>query len=96
MHERIPSTQKLRGAGMSGASDFTEVISGALQRHYGPLRCGRKLVARIAGASHRTADNWFAGRNAPKGPELIRLMAANDELADEIMRMVEEIRCHAR
>jgi hypothetical protein len=96
VRKSISSTQKLRGSDMSGASHFTEVISGALQRHYGPLRCGRKLVARIAGASHRTADNWFTGRNAPKGPELIRLMAANDELAEEIMRMVKEIRCHAR
>jgi len=96
VRESSSSTRKLRDSEMSGTSDFTEVISDALQRHYGPLRCGRKLVARIAGASHRTADNWFAGRNAPKGPELIRLMAANDELAEEIMRMVKEIRCHAR
>lgn len=96
MDESNSRTRKLRGSNMSGASDFTEVVSGALQRHYGPLRCGRKLVARIAGASHRTADNWFSGRNAPKGPELIRLMAANDEIAEEIMRLVQEIRCHAR
>jgi hypothetical protein len=78
------------------ASGFTEVVSGVLQRHYGPMRCGRKVVARIAETSHRTADNWFAGRNAPKGPELIRLMAANDELKAEILRLVEETRCLGR
>ncbi|GAB0118758.1 hypothetical protein [Acidisoma sp. 7E03] len=81
---------------MSNAFDITEIITEALQKHYGPMRCGRKIVARIAGASHRTADNWFSGRNAPKGPELIRLMAANEELTDEIMRMVQELKCHAR
>lgn len=78
---------------MNAASPFTQVVSDLLQRHYGPMRCSRKLVARIAGSSHRTADNWFAGRNAPKGPELIRLMAASEDFEREIKRLIEEIRC---
>lgn len=89
-------TQKLRGQSMSGASTFTEAISGALKRRYGQVPCGRKVVARIADASHRTVENWFAGRNAPKGPELIRLMAANQELEADILRLIEEIRCLSR
>jgi hypothetical protein len=40
----------------------------------------------------RTAENWLAGEHAPNGENLVELMAACSELADEINRLVAERR----
>lgn len=72
------------------AATYPEVFSGWVQRKYAPLKHASKILARDARVSHRTADNWLRDKHPPKVSELIRLIATNDDLAAEIMRLVEE------
>jgi hypothetical protein len=70
---------------------YVETVRASLRRTY--LRDAAKVVARLIGVSPRTAQSWLDGYNAPHGAHLIRLMAHNDDLAQEIMRLVEVTRC---
>jgi hypothetical protein len=71
---------------------------GMVQRFSAALRAayaGRhavKVVARDADADARTAESWINGRTAPRFPELVELMAANDQLEKQIYALVREIR----
>lgn len=78
------------------ASHYTDVFGNWVERKYAPLRHARKLLARDAGSSPRTAEHWISKRHVPKAEELIRLMANNDDLAAEIWRLVEEQKCSER
>jgi len=71
---------------------YSDVVRGVLDIKYRPLRNASKLLARQARVSHRTAENWLAGKNAPNGDALVKLMAHNDELAAEIFALVAEMR----
>ena len=68
---------------------YSSIVHSVLAREYGPLRFGAKLLARAAGVSPRTADNWLQGICAPRGDELLRLMRECSALRDEIMRATE-------
>ncbi|MDB5315655.1 MAG: hypothetical protein JWO24_1499 [Rhodospirillales bacterium] len=58
-----------------------------------PCACISKPA--VSAVTPRTAENWLAGLNAPRAAELIRLMAANDDVAAEVLGLVEECRCEA-
>lgn len=51
-----------------------------------------KRVAQAAEASPRTVEAWLYGRVAPRSPELIALMAANDEFERHVLALVRDIR----
>ena len=89
------ATQKLRGLSVmsDAASNYPDVFSAWVQRKYAPLKNARKLLARDARVSPRTAENWLQSKHPPKAEELIRLVATNDDLAEEIMRLVKETKC---
>lgn len=55
-------------------------------------RGAAKRVASAADASPRTASAWLYGEAAPRSPELIALMAANETLEQQIIGMVREMR----
>lgn len=78
------------------AALYAETVRSALQRKYGPLRNAAKIIGRATGVSHRTAQNWMDGTCAPRGAELIRLVASCDELADDINRLIKEAKCSNR
>lgn len=78
---------------MMDAATYADTVSEILRRNYGHLRHAAKQLARSVGTSPRTVENWFAGINAPRGAELIRLMQQCDDLRDEIFRIVEEGQC---
>lgn len=59
-------------------------------------RGAAKKVARAAEADPRTAQGWLYGRNSPRSPELIALMAANETLEHEILAMVRDLREKSR
>lgn len=94
-HKSVDRTHKLRGhSKMSdAASQYADVFASWVQRKYAPLKYASKLLAREARTSDRTAEHWLAGRHPPKGEDLIRLMAGNSDLAEEIMRLVKETQC---
>lgn len=71
---------------------YGEAVFRIIRREYAPLKNAAKLLARAAGTSPRTAENWLAGTHAPNGEKLINLMAECGPLADEVMKLVEERR----
>lgn len=73
-------------------SIYAETMAAYFKRKYLPLRYAAKILARDAGVSPRTADNWLQGLNAPSGKALVRLMAKCPELQDIINSLVIETR----
>ena len=78
---------------MSDVASYSDVMTSFFERRYAPYRGARKLLARDAGVSPRTAEHWLAGKHLPKAEELLSLMANNNELARDIMRLVEGMKC---
>ena len=77
---------------MSGTASYNDVVLAYIRRRFGPLKNTAKLLARAGGTTPRNAENWLAGVHAPNGESLVELMAACQELADEINRLVAERR----
>jgi Cys-tRNA synthase (O-phospho-L-seryl-tRNA:Cys-tRNA synthase) len=74
------------------AATYGDAVFQAIRREYAPLRNAAKLLARDAGTTPRTAENWLAGTHAPNGEKLVNLMAACPDVAEEVNRLVEERR----
>lgn len=68
-------------------NDLVSTIGDTLRRAFGTERHAVKRLARITGASNRSAENWIAGECAPDAFYLLRLMAAVPELASEVRRL---------
>lgn len=66
---------------------YAESVRDALQREYGPLRNAAKVLGKLAGVSHRTAQNWLDGANAPQGAALLNLMAKSAAVDAEMARL---------
>ena len=92
---RNASNQDTRKFPISMITDATycEATTRAIRKAF-PSRHGRKDVARLLGVSARTVSNWFAGLNAPRGAELLRLMQSNDAIAAEIFALVGKTDVH--
>lgn len=73
---------------MPMTATYGDVVHEVIQRNFAPLKHAAKLLARAAGTTPRTAENWLAGSHAPNGDKLISLMANCDDLAEEINRLV--------
>lgn len=71
---------------------YPELIGGFLRQRFGLLRGAEKMLARMAGASPRTAENWLRLECAPTGEHLLNLMAECDELAGVILAEVQRRR----
>ncbi|ATU72653.1 hypothetical protein SXCC_04770 [Gluconacetobacter sp. SXCC-1] len=84
---RAQSTQKSR---FMIAAAYRDTLCAVLQRKYGRVRHGAKTLAQSIEGSPRTVQKWIAGTSAPRGEELVKLMAECDELRDEIFRLVKE------
>lgn len=84
--------RKFRGRYMSATVTYEEAVRGVIQRRFAPFKGAAKLLARASGASPRTCEHWLAGSHAPNGEKLLNLMAACEELADEVNRLVAERR----
>lgn len=65
-------------------------IARALQRRFGGCRSAMKVAGQACQVSPRTMENWWYARTLPRADDLISAMAACDELADEVARMVAE------
>jgi len=72
----------------SGRVDrFAEAVAGALRREFGAVPGSVKQVVRITGANERAVRNWFEGRNAPSGENLVILMGRSDEVLETILQL---------
>ena len=74
------------------SATYNTVVLGYIRREFSPLKHAAKLLARAAGTTPRCAKAWLAGEHAPNGESLVHLMAECSDLADEVMRLVEERR----
>jgi hypothetical protein len=73
----------------AAAASYGELIHDVLMREYGSHRHAAKVLARDAGTTPRTAQNWLDGTNAPNGDKLINLMGQCEALTAEIHRLIE-------
>lgn len=65
-------------------------LGAALRDSFG--RHAAKRMANVANNDPRTIEGWLQARKSPRSVELIRLMAANDELEQQVLALVREIR----
>ena len=87
---RSKVTRLFRGdTSMVTTSLYTESLQATLRKEYGPLRNAAKILARMAGVSPRTAQNWLNGANAPQGAALLNLMANNEVVGAEMARLMK-------
>lgn len=72
---------------ISDGYDFKTVISETLREAFG--RSGRsiKTVMAYTGAGERTVKNWFEGKNAPNGENLVTLVRHSDEVLEALLLM---------
>lgn len=68
-------------------NDLAERLGETLRRAFGEERHAVKRLARVTGASNRSAENWIRGENAPDAFHLLRLIATVPELASEVRRL---------
>jgi len=90
---RSKNDRELQNQMTTTATLYCQTVTSVLRDTYGRLRHGPEILARAVRASPRATRNWIDGTNAPRGAELIRLMAECDELRAEIDRLVEEEKC---
>ena len=64
---------------------MNSMITKTLRETYGPTGAAVKTVMAITGAGERTVKNWFEGKNAPSGANLIKLMKHSDEVFETIL-----------
>ena len=62
-----PRDRNLRAAPVHNLSPdgLAQIVSSALQAAFGDEKSGIKAVQRASNSNHRTAKNWWQGRNAP-------------------------------
>jgi hypothetical protein len=56
-----------------------------IAERWGPLRSGRKMLARTAGVSPRTAENWLQRKNAPQVEQVFALMQNDPEFGQRLL-----------
>lgn len=66
------------------ACDLADLLVGWMRDHYGAARHATKRLARDAGVSPRTAENWLGAMNAPRLTHLGRLMALYPALEERV------------
>lgn len=90
-HRNLRGSAPLMGATapvlQMGQAQYQAVITGVLQSTFGPMRNPVKALAAAANTNIRTAENWLAGRCAPSGLPLLRLMAQVPELQATIRQL---------
>ena len=73
----------------SDSDDFAAVIAKTLRETFGGTRASVKTVMAYTGARDRTVKNWFEGKNAPNGENLIELLRNSDEVLEAVLLMAD-------
>lgn len=71
----------------SDGYDFTAVIAETLREAFGGTARSVKTVMAYTAAGERTVKNWFEGKNAPNGENLVELMRHSDEVLEVLLLM---------
>jgi hypothetical protein len=82
-------TQKNHAVSVTAAI-YGQSVTGALRGEWGVLKHAAKLLGRAVGVGPRTAENWLAGKSAPRGAELIRLLANSASVRSAFAALLEQ------
>jgi hypothetical protein len=74
------------------AATYDEAILSVIDRKYGSIRNGAKILAQHANSSIPAAQHWIYGRRVPTGESLLNIMAECHEMYKEINRLISERR----
>jgi hypothetical protein len=85
----FPGNPLSAGAEIPSDAWFAAEIAAALHRTLGATHASIKTAAGWAGASERTAKNWFSGRYGPSGAHLVGLIRNSDEVLNTILAMAD-------
>ena len=66
---------------------FAHAIASAIRAQWGLSPSARKEVGRITQSNERAVRNWFEGRNAPSGENLVSLMRHSDVVFETVLSM---------
>jgi hypothetical protein len=67
--------------------DFAAVISETLRETFGGSGRSIKTVMAYTGTGERAVKNWFDGKNAPNGENLVMLVRHSDEVLEALLLM---------
>jgi transcription initiation factor TFIIIB Brf1 subunit/transcription initiation factor TFIIB len=79
----FPDSAGRRGTEIS----YAAVIGAALREELRQTRRTAKAVAQWTGASERTVKNWLAGKNGPRGPQLICIMRHSPGVLQAVLQL---------
>ena len=66
---------------------FALAIAAALKAEYGGAGAAVKVVARLTAANERAVRNWFEGKNAPNGENMITLICHSDAVLEAVLTL---------
>ena len=81
---------------MPGVLTYNALVLPFLRNAYGDAKNGAKRLARDAGVSPRTAENWLNGTCAPGGDSVLNLMIACPPLETVISETIASRRAALR
>jgi hypothetical protein len=80
-------------ASIPTSDDVADHFASFLRARFGVMKAGAKRLARLAGnADPRAAKNWLDGSNLPQLRHTIEMMAADQEVEEEILALVRSRR----
>ena len=68
---------------------FAAAIAVALAADFGASPSAVKRVARLTSANERAVRNWFEGKNAPSGENLVGLMRHSDAVLSSVLILAD-------
>jgi len=68
---------------------FAAAIAVALATDFGASPSAVKRVARLTSANERAVRNWFEGKNAPSGENLVGLMRYSDAVLSSVLSLAD-------
>jgi len=75
------------GTAIRDGQDFAGIIAETLHHSFGDTHAAVKTVAAFTGAGERAVRNWFEGKNAPNGENLVELARHSDEVLEAFLLM---------
>ena len=79
---------------VSSPREAAEFVGDVLSFTYGPLKGTTKVVARVANANQRSAENWLQKKVCPNVPAFLRLAMQTPELNAAVRWLMEHGASH--
>ena len=68
---------------------FAQAIANALRAEFGGMPSALKTVSQLTRSNERAVRNWFDGKNAPSGENLVVLMRHSDHVLRTILTLAD-------